>query len=304
MLDPGGLAINGSEALVVVVVGLIAGLLGGLLGIGGSIVMIPGLAIAFHNAGQHTQHLFQASAMAINFAVAIPAAITHARAGALRKDLLARMLPIATVAIVLGVALSNQLEGGALRRLFALFLLYVAAINILRAIRRTPDHAPEEARFTVLRCSSVGLVMGFTAGLLGIGGGILTIPLIQTICKAPLRQCIGATSAAMCLTAVVGASLRIGTLGQHGFAPQMALILAALLAPTAVAGSWLGARLTHTLPTAVVRAALVIVMLLASWQMWRLAGRGERLERRNPTPAVQSAPSPADQPVDGSPEGA
>lgn len=265
------LQIGLAEGFVVAAVGLLAGALGGLLGIGGSVVMIPGLALAFHEAGAQSQHLFQASAMAVNVVVAAPAALTHARKGAVRSDLLVRMLPPATLAILAGVALANRLDGSLLRRLFAVFLVYVALMNIGRTIRRRPEPTVEQARIGWLRCSVVGVAMGFSAGLLGIGGGILTVPLIQTICRAPLRQCIGATSAAMCLTALVGASARIGTIGQHGFTPAQALAVFAALAPTAMAGSWLGARLSHALPVAAVRGALVAVMLLAAWRMWAIS---------------------------------
>jgi len=289
------LTIGPHEAFLAAIVGLIAGMLGGLLGIGGSIVMIPGLAVAFHSAGSQTQHLFQASSMAINFAVAVPAAMTHARAGAVRKDLLTRMLPFAMVAIVLGVIVSNQLDGGVLRKLFAAFLLYVAAVNIVRTVRRKPDHQASEARITWPRCGLIGVVMGFAAGVLGIGGGILTIPLIQTVCRAPLRQCIGATSATMCFTAAVGASLRIGTISQHGFTPEQALAIAAILAPTAVGASWAGARLTHKLPTAMVRGALVLVMILSAWGMWRLASRSAAAH--SAPPAASSFSHTASQPI-------
>lgn len=47
-------------------VGLLAGVLGGLLGIGGSIILIPGMALAFGSANPESQHLFQASAMMVN----------------------------------------------------------------------------------------------------------------------------------------------------------------------------------------------------------------------------------------------
>jgi len=68
---------------VLALIGLAAGALGGLLGIGGSIIMIPALAIFLGD----DQHLYQAAAMVVNIAVALPAAIRHKRAGALRDFL-------------------------------------------------------------------------------------------------------------------------------------------------------------------------------------------------------------------------
>ena len=89
----------------IVLIGMVAGTLGGLLGVGGSVVMIPALALLF-GTGKN-QHLYQAAAMTANIAVALPAAARHRKAGALRPQVLRWMLPIALISIVLGVLASN-----------------------------------------------------------------------------------------------------------------------------------------------------------------------------------------------------
>ena len=61
----------------VLATGLIAGVLGGMLGVGGSVIMIPGLTLVLG----YDQHLYQASAMVANVAGAVPAALRHHRAG-------------------------------------------------------------------------------------------------------------------------------------------------------------------------------------------------------------------------------
>jgi uncharacterized membrane protein YfcA len=103
--------------------------------------------------------------------------------------------------------------------------------------------------------------------MLGIGGGIIGIPIMQASCRLPLRQCIGASSAVMTLTALVGASIKIGTIPSHGFPISDALLLAALLAPTAVIGGRLGAGLTHKLPLPVVQTVLIALIAVSVWRM-------------------------------------
>lgn len=255
------------DILAEAAIGLIAGLLGGLLGIGGSVIMIPGLAVVLGARDPSTQHLFQAAAMAVNVAVAAPAAIRHAMHGAINKRLALLVLPTATVFIVVGVLLSNEISGLALRRIFAVFLVYVAISILFKTTRKAPDHAPEHARITPPRAGAVGAVMGFAAGLLGVGGGVLAVPLALTLCRVPLRTAIGVSSAAMCLTATVGATLKITTLGSIGQSPTDALTLAAAMAPTAILGGWLGARLTHRLPLQTVRVVLLVLLVLAAFRM-------------------------------------
>lgn len=255
------------ELSVIAGLGLLAGMLGGMLGIGGSVVMIPGLVILFHSEDPESQHLYQAAAMAVNVAVAAPAALRHARRGTVRRDLFMILMPAALIAIVIGVLLSDHIPATALRRLFAVFLLYIVVMELLKIFRRLPDVPPDGIRVTVPRAGAVGGAMGLVAGLLGVGGGVLAVPLAQRLCRLPLRHAIGASSAAMCITAIAGASVKITTLPQHGYDRLTAITLAMALAPTAILGAAIGASLTHRLPLTWIRAVLVALLLLAAWRM-------------------------------------
>lgn len=270
---------------LIAAIGLVAGILGGLLGIGGSVIMIPGLALLLHIEDPESQHLYQAAAMGANVAVSLPAALRHKRAGTVRPDVFWPVFIAAALAILLGVILSNLVPGLWLRRAFALFLLWTGASNLLRLVRGKPDFPEDGARITPARAATCGGVMGAAAGLLGIGGGVVGIPLMQALMRLPLRNCIGVSSAVMVLTACVGASLKIGTLEPHGFSPWTALLLAALLTPTAIIGSRLGAAMTHALPLRWVRAAMTALLFFAAWRMAAISGAPES----EPADAEQSA---------------
>lgn len=260
------------EILELVLTGLVAGTLGGLLGVGGSVIMIPIMALMFSSREWGSQHVFQAGAMVVNIFVAIPAALRHHRAGAMRANVFRAMLPATAIAIALGVLLSNALDGRVLRQIFAVFLLYVAGANILKLVGRHEDHEEHESRTSPTRVGFVGSVMGFAAGLLGIGGGGLAVPLLQVVCKLPLRTCIAVSSGVMCITAVIGATLKVATLDRVGYSASDALILALLLAPGALLGSYLGAGLTHRLPLGVVRGVFAIVVLVVALRLGGLLG--------------------------------
>ena len=255
------------DILMLLGVGVLTGCLGGMLGIGGSIIMIPALAVWFADRPGHNQHLYQASAMAVNVAVAVPAALHHRRAGAIRADLFRLMLPAALVAIVAGVLLSNVFDTPTLKRLFALFLAYVVIDNAVRLVRGRPEHEPGAARVTVARAGTVGGVMGFLAGLLGIGGGGIAVPLANHVCRVPLRQAIGASAAVMGVTATIGAVLKISTLEAHGARWTDAMVLALGLAPTALIGGRLGASLTHRAPIPAIRLVFTVAIGAAALRM-------------------------------------
>ncbi|MCA9312304.1 MAG: sulfite exporter TauE/SafE family protein [Phycisphaerales bacterium] len=261
------------EILILLALGLLAGTVGGLLGVGGSIVMIPALVVVFGGRDWGTQHLFQASAMVVNVAVALPASIRHRQKGAVDKRLFRIMLPVTMVFIIVGVLVSDRLEGQVLQRLFAVFLVYVAGVNLHRLTRpRRAAAAESAARVTLVRGGICGVVMGFMAGLLGIGGGGVAVPLIQMVCRLPLRTCIAVSANVMCITAAVGAITKMSSLHLHDADWRRALTLSLLLAPTAVLGGFIGAGLTHRLPVRVVRTIFVVVVLITAAKMGGLLG--------------------------------
>jgi uncharacterized membrane protein YfcA len=254
---------------LVALIGLIAGLGGGMLGIGGSIVIIPGLTLVFG----YDQHLYQAAAMIANVAVSVPAAMRHRAAGAMHAPTLKWMAPAAVVSVLLGVWLSNLFAGPAaslwLSRLLAAFLVYVIAVNVRRLLggRRETRHAAETLALPRVRRLSVGSAMGGIAGLLGIGGGALAVPMQQIVLKLPLKNAIANSSAIICISATIGAIYKNASLGQHSHAPLDGVLLAALVVPTAWLGGGLGARLTHALPMRYVRVAFVALLVVAAWKM-------------------------------------
>ena len=270
--------------LFIALIGLIAGTLGGLLGVGGSIITIPGMAILF-GTGEN-QHLYQAAAMTANLAVALPAAARHRKAGALRPTVLKWMLPATMAFIIVGVLASNLpifsvKEGGEgglwLGRILAIFMVYVIAVNIRKLLRSKEKKAADwirEPKVTPLRCGTVGIIMGFAAGLMGIGGGALAVPLQQTLVKLPFRNAIANSSFVMVFSAGIGAALKLTTLDQHyptladaEPAWQTAVLLALILAPTAIIGAGIGAKLTHTLRPRYVRIAFILMMIAAAYKM-------------------------------------
>ncbi|MDP7070117.1 MAG: sulfite exporter TauE/SafE family protein [Phycisphaerales bacterium] len=258
------------EVLALIAIGLLAGLLGGLLGIGGGIVMIPAISLLL----DRDIHLAQAASMNVIFFVAAPAAIRHWRAGGINPAVVKRILPFAMIFVVLGVTASIWIPNADLSLIFGLFLIYVLYENVRRLLRDRqglPESA-HEPRVTWLRGGVVGSSAGFGAGLLGIGGGLITVPVTQLVCRCPLRECIACSSTVMCLTSVVGAVYKDATLAEvpgigadvHWYTP---LGISIWLIPTCLIGSWFGARLTHVLPLKVVRSVFILIVAVSAAKM-------------------------------------
>ena len=266
------------ELIICLAIGFAGGLLGGFLGIGGSLVMIPALSISL---GER-QHLYQASAMVVNLFVSLSALIRHLRAKVVRVDAFLRMAPAALCMIFLGVWASNQFEGSQLARVFSIFLLYVVLVNLRKIaiqIKRKgigwnlPKYSPNSGKdrpgnVTTPRSVFIGAVMGVMAGLLGIGGGGIAVPMQQVVFRTPLRQCIGTSTAVICITSGFGAVYKNLTLAGTGYefwSQSFPIIIA--LVPGAIVGAYLGAALTHKLPTLWVRVAFVLLLIVAGMKM-------------------------------------
>ena len=109
------------EILFLLLLGLAAGAFGGMLGIGGSVIMIPGIAIVLG----WPFHLAQAIAMTVNPVVAGSSALRHRKEGHISRKVVMRVLPIALLCIAAGAWLSNLIPSRWLEGAFGIFLLWV-----------------------------------------------------------------------------------------------------------------------------------------------------------------------------------
>jgi uncharacterized membrane protein YfcA len=271
-------------------IGVCAGTLGGLMGIGGSVIMLPAMALLFAGRGWAEQHLFQAAAMIVNVAIAIPSARQHLRKGAFRMGLFKKVMPATLVAIVAGVLVSDLLPGHRLQQILAVFLAYVSVQMVVKATRNTPEFTPEQEKATTLRLFAVGGVMGFAAGLLGIGGGVIATPLAAALCKVPIRNGIALSAMTMCVTSPVGAALKVARIEQHGHAIVDPLVIALCLIPCAILGSHLGAKLTHVLPLRGLRIVFGVVLAVVAFRLWSAASNAAA-EAESPAAAASSLPA-------------
>lgn len=253
-------------------VGLAAGVLGGLAGIGGSMVMLPALHFLYGDEPRDIHHMYMAAAMTVNILVSIPAARRHYRARAVRTDLLKTLLITTAIAMVIGVLVGNLFPGDALKLLLSLFLACYCLFNLARLIHNSPEHLPEHERTSRGNLVISGAGTGMIGGLLGLGGGVLLVPMLQMLCRVPLRHSIATSSAIICMTAVIGAGLKLASLGKFGQSAGEAISLALIMGPTAVIGGSIGAMLTHKLP---IRAVRIVVTLLLMVVAWRLSGLHE-----------------------------
>jgi uncharacterized protein len=108
-----------------------------------------------------------------------------------------------------------------------------------------------------LRLVIVGLLAGLTAGLFGVGGGLVIVPALVAFCRRDQRQAVATSLLAIAPLAIAG----VAGYALHG---QIDVLLAAPLAVGAVVGAWLGAVLLRRLSLRVLRLVFAAATLAAA----------------------------------------
>lgn len=282
--------------------GLAAGTLGGLVGIGGGIIMIPVLSLLFHIDMQTS---IAASLFAMIF---ISAASTygHWKNGYVLKPVVIRLIPLAAVSAIIGVIASTRFPGWILQMTFAVFMVLTAADSIFRLARGVARGAVDEVPVHEFRPKNewvtplVSVPMGLVCGILGIGGGTIVVPALHTFLRLPLKNAVANSSAGIVFVSVIAAAAKIAAIDGvstivdgsratlHWYGPVK---VGLFLAPTAVVGGILGARLAKT--TAIIRAIFAVVLIYSAWEMWHKGADSKRAaEALAPvSPAAVTAPA-------------
>lgn len=156
-------------------IGLVAGLFAGFFGVGGGIIVVPLLILLV----SFDQRKASITSLAAIIPTSLVAATTFLLSGTVPLDQAAFGLMIAV-----GSTLTAPLGTWALRtwntvivRWIFIAVLLVAAFEVFLVLPNRDTHL-EWSVWTALGLIAVGALMGFASGLLGIGGGILVLPIL------------------------------------------------------------------------------------------------------------------------------
>ena len=153
--------------------GAAGGLLSGAFGIGGGIILVPllGLLLGLDQAG--AQGMALAAMLLPN---GLPAVIHYHRQG-VKVDvrLVAWMMPGFLVGVAAGAFAATAMPLMALRLTFIAFLLFIAW---RMSHPGSAAVAQPERAWSLGDALAVGAAGGLASGLLGIGGGVIIIPLL------------------------------------------------------------------------------------------------------------------------------
>jgi uncharacterized membrane protein YfcA len=216
--------------------GVIVGFSLGLIGGGGSILAVPLLLYIVGMPDPHQAIGTSALAVAVNaYANLVP----HARAQHVRWGPAVIFASAGVVGAFAGSSIGKAVDGQRLLILFALLMLFVAALMLRgrKADTSTSGAVPQKNPW---RLVAIGLGTGTLSGFYGIGGGFLVVPGLILATGMPTIAAIGSSLVA------------VGTFGMttavnYAVSGLVDWPVALLFILGGIAGGWIGARIAKRL---------------------------------------------------------
>ena len=229
--------------------GLLTGVTTVLFGFGGGFIVVPllyTLLIALHGTqseiGQAAMHIAVATSTCVMIFGTALATRRHFIAGTLRWDLIRPFMLYIAIGAVLGATAALNLNASWLRWAFILYLILTIVDSLFR-----PGFMHESKNqirhMSTAQTASLGVLIGGFAALLGVGGSVMTVPLMRrrgasmtsaTAMANPLSlpMALSGTLTYMILASRAQVSLGAWHIGYVDLAACLIL----------VAGSWIGIR--------------------------------------------------------------
>jgi uncharacterized membrane protein YfcA len=245
--------------------GAAAGVFGSLLGLGGGILIVPLLTLVF---GLDLREAVGVSLVSVIMTSSAAAGVYLERHVAdLRLGM--RLELFTAIGALVGGSIAFLIDERFLAVLFAFLLGYVA-FTMARGVRRASvedgtveEPAPDGPSYEIrnLRLGQVGATgAGVASALLGVGGGIIKVPLMHLAMGVPLRVATATSNLMVGITAAASAVIYL----LHGEIDPF------VAGPTAIGvflGASLGSRVAHRIELRVLRWLFVAVLLYTAVQM-------------------------------------
>ncbi len=181
-----------------VAVGLVAGFLSGLFGVGGGILIVPGLVLLLGM----DQRLAHGTSLGTAVPISISGLIGFAIAGKVDWPVSVPIIIGGAIGAVVGTRFLRQISSRKLRIAFALVLVATAA-RLAVQIPQTHGRGPFDLALG-LGLFALGLGSGVLAGLMGVGGGVVIVPALLIFWGLSSPVAKGTSLAVVVVTAIVG----------------------------------------------------------------------------------------------------
>ena len=182
------------QIVALLITGIVVGFASGLLGVGGCFIMVPVQFWALKSIGVDPTIAIRI-AFGTNLLVVLPTAfsgaMTHHKKGAVLWKTGITLGIAGAVGSFIGAFVASHLPGRVLTVAFGIAVI----LGAVRMLTAKPPQASEEPPDSLVLYVLWGLPLGIVSGIIGIGGGVLMIPVMVFFLRFKIHQAVGTSTA-------------------------------------------------------------------------------------------------------------
>ncbi|NNL13678.1 MAG: sulfite exporter TauE/SafE family protein [Acidimicrobiia bacterium] len=238
------------------VLGLAAGFIGGLFGVGGGLLVVPGLVLWLH----FEQRRASATSLATIVASSAAAVTRFAIDGSVEFDTAIVLFVGAGVGAFVGARLAGQIPNYWLARGF-IAIVVVSAIRL--AVAGTSEEGADALVSGIaepISLITVGLLAGVLSATLGVGGGVVFVPALVTLLGFEQQVSQGTSLAVILPTVLIGTTV-------HARAGRVDWNIGITAGLGGILGGLAGAQVALGLPESVLRRMFAVFLLIMAVRM-------------------------------------
>jgi uncharacterized membrane protein YfcA len=256
------------QYLWLVPVGVCIGAFGTLIGAGGGFILAPVLLLMYP---YESPEILTSISLAVVFFNALSGSAAYARMRRIdyRSGLLFAMATVPGA--IVGALTTSYIPRRAFDLIFGLFMILAALFLLLRQrhVSASPQSAPHHFSRTLIDAEgnrytfsynliagvTLSVAVGYLSSLLGIGGGIIHVPVMAHLLHFPVHIATATSHFTLAGMALAGTLVHIATGAfHHGIRRTVALALGVLV------GAQLGAHLSHVVRGAWILRSLAVAL--------------------------------------------
>lgn len=251
------------EHILFLILGVLVGFVGTLIGAGGGFLLSP--VFIFLYPSLPPSHITAMSLLAVSVN-----SLSGSAGYAWRKQVHWKSVALYALAgipgVYLGVLLNKVTKREVFEALFGFFMIAMSAYIISRSFKKpkyvTDKHEHFWNKKSIFLGGFFSFFVGILSSLLGIGGGIVHVPLLSEVLKYPLHLAAGTSHAILAITSFVAVVQHFRAGDYDPFNPMLIYLCIGL-----VFGAQLGAHYSKKIATKIILRILGVALVLAGLRL-------------------------------------
>ncbi len=232
--------------LLLLTVSIIAGILGSMLGLGGGFIVAPTLIMM-----NMEPYKVSATSLFTVFSTSLSSTISYSRQGRIDYRLAYRLALLALPASIIGAYVSSVVDVQEFKLYFAIILIGVSLHMLVRSYygRVKAEYYTKHYHY------AIAFFSGLVAGLFGIGGGVLLIPMMLILMQMDMHRVVPNTQFIILASSAIG-------LVTHAILGHPDYLTASILVGGTFIGAQIGSKLINKVKDVVLRYAVSSALFL------------------------------------------